>query len=196
MAEPGDITRLLRQTDEGDRAAADELYALVQDDLKAIARKRKRHMSPRDDASTTLLVDEAFMRLSGQGVTTWNAGDRRKFFGYAAKKIHEMLIKAARAEATAKRGGGRDRMLLDDDVMCRQGRGEDLGVQLDLKEALDRFEIFAPDDALLFRVRYYLGCTFEEASGVLGISSSEAKRAFERARHWLGGQLKEYGLDA
>ena len=94
MSQPGEITDLLRRADQGDRDAAGRLFALVEGDLRAIARKRKRAVPVGGDQSTTLLVDDAFLRLVGQQATTWEPGDRRKFFGYAANQIHQMLVKA------------------------------------------------------------------------------------------------------
>jgi RNA polymerase sigma factor (TIGR02999 family) len=195
MAQPGDITRLLQHADEGDRDAAGRLFSLVEEDLKVIARKRKRSAPAGFDVSTTLLVDEAFLRLVGQDASTWEPGDHRKFFGYASKQIHELLIKTARADRAAKRGGGQRRVDLDEGEISER-RGRDLDMQLDLKDALERFERFAPDDALLFRVRYFLGCTFDEAAELLGISATEAKRSHERARLWLEGELEAYRLDS
>jgi RNA polymerase sigma factor (TIGR02999 family) len=197
MSQPGDVTQLLRQADRGDREAADRLFRLVEDDLKAIARKRKRHAPAAGDASTTLLVDEVFCRLVGRDATCWESGDRRKFFGYASTQLHELLIKTARAERAAKRGGGRQRVSQEEVEAPAPGDAAgDLGLLMDLKSALDRFEKFAPDDALLFRMRYFLGCTFEEVAGVLGVSATQAKRTYERARLYLENELKEYALDA
>jgi RNA polymerase sigma factor (TIGR02999 family) len=197
MSQPGEITNLLQQADQGDRDAADRLFALVENDLKAIARKRKRAAPVGGEQSTTLLVDDMFVRLVGQQATSWRPGDRQKFFGYAANQIHQLLVKAAQAARAEKRGGGRQRVEAEAmDLAADPGRSESVDLLLDLKDALDRFERFAPEDALLFRVRYFLGCTFDECAEVLGVSATEAKRKFERARLWLESELKEYHIDA
>jgi RNA polymerase sigma factor (TIGR02999 family) len=194
MNQPGEITMLLRQADQGDCDAVSRLFGLVERDLKAIARKRKRSAPTSNDASTTVLVDEAFYRLVGKQATAWEPGDRRKFFGYVSKKIHDMLIKAARAEAAAKRGGGRQ---LDDfgpDDAVQESGAANLDLLLDLQAALDKFEQFAPEEALGFRLRYFLGCTFEEVAEVLGVSPTQAKRGQDQAKLWLRRELKVYDL--
>lgn len=191
----GAITQLLQRADQGDRAAAGELFALVEKDLKLIARKRKRLAQANLDASTTFLVDEAFLRLVGQDVSVWNAGDRRKFFGYASTKMHELLAKAARAQRAAKRGGGKQAVAAEEGLLPDRG-DQDIDVMIDLQNALTRFESFAPQDALLFRLRFFLGCTFDELAEMLQISETEAKRSFHRARLWLENALKEYAVDA
>ncbi len=196
MSEAGEITRLLRDADQGDAAAANRLFLLVENELKAIARKRKRSSPAGGDSPTTLLVDEAFLRLVGQQATQWEAGDRRKFFGYASNQIHDLLLKSARAARAAKRGGGRPHVAAEaEDLPDAGGGSDDLDLLLDLKEALERFERFAPEDALGFRARYFLGCTFEEVAALLNVSATEAKRSYQRARLWLENELKEYNLD-
>jgi RNA polymerase sigma factor (TIGR02999 family) len=194
---PNEITVLLRQADEGDREAANRLFVLVEADLKAIARRRKRLGPAVADASTTSLVDKAFLQLVGREISPWDPGDRKKFFGFVSKKIQELLLKAVRSERAAKRGGERRRVPLDnDEVAAGPAGGSNPDLQIDLKEALDAFERFAPEDALLFRFRYYLACTFQEAAEVLGLSATEAKRRYERARLWLQDKLRGYDLDA
>jgi RNA polymerase sigma factor (TIGR02999 family) len=190
--QPGEFTQLLQRADQGDGEAAAALFALVEDDLKAIARKRKKLALANLDASTTLLVDEAFLRLVGHDVSSWGPGDRRKFFGYAAAKIHELLVQAARA---ARRGGGR---VDQGSGMITPASDGSPGAALlvELQQALARFERFAPDDALLFRVRYFLGCTFDEAADMLGVPASDAKRTYHRARLWLEHALKEHAIDS
>jgi RNA polymerase sigma factor (TIGR02999 family) len=198
MAPSGDITRLLQKADQGDREAAGQLFGLVANDLRAIVHKRKRSAPPAGDVPTTLLIDEAFCRLVGRNAATWNPGDRRKFFGFASNQIHDLLIKAARSEKAAKRGGACQRVELDDRQMAATNgvAGQDLELLLDLQAALDKFEQFSPEEALLFRLRYFLDCTFEEAAAITGVSATQAKRAYQRARLWLQRELKEYDLDS
>src|SRR4051812_6449413 len=85
MTQTGDIPLLLQRADQGDGAADNQLYALVIEDLKQIARKRKRAAEVKADVSTTMLVHDAFLQLVGRNVTAWQPGDRRKFFGYIAR---------------------------------------------------------------------------------------------------------------
>jgi RNA polymerase sigma factor (TIGR02999 family) len=192
---PGDITLLLQRANAGDRDAADQLFRRVEADLRAIAGKRRRNFPRGLDASTTLLIDEAFCRLLGGAGKAASPADRQAFFRFAATKIHHLLVELVRAERALKRSGGRERV--DADLADPRARtADDLDLLVDLEEALARFETFAPQDASVFRVRYFLDCTFEETAGVLGGSASEAKRAFARAKLWLQQQLKGYADDA
>jgi len=199
MLEAGEITRLLQEADQGNREAADRLYALVADDLKQIARKHKRAagVGPEVDASTTVLVDDAYCRLIGQDKTTWQPGDRRKFFGYVATKIHDLLIDLLRKHQAAIRGGDHQRVDLQaDHEDPAPGPAGRLDLLVDLQDALLRLQKFAWEDAVLFRIRFFLECTFEETAQIMGVSKTEAVRSHQRTMLWLRRELKEYTLDA
>lgn len=195
MSEAGVITRLLQQADQGQAEAANQLYALVEQDLRRIVHKRKREVAlgAGVDASTTVLVDDAFCRLVGQDATTWQPGDRGKFFAYVYTKIHDLLIDLLREQRALKRGGGwRRGELNDDQADPAQGPLGRLELLLDLRAALMRLQEFALDDAVLFRIRFFLDCTFEETAQILGISKTEAVRRYQRIQLWLRRELKEY----
>lgn len=192
MPQPGDVTLLLQRADAGDRQAADHLYRLVEPDLRAIAGRRKRgHGSPLE-ASTTVLVDDAFLRLVGGEVTAWQPGDRGKFFSYAAVRIHDMLVDAARARHAQKRGGDRRRVDLD---VLSPAAEEDSDFVIDLHDALARLAAFAPTEVDAFRIYYFLGCTFDETADALGVSATEAKRRCKKAQLWLQRELKGHAHD-
>ena len=197
MPTPGDVTILLQQADQGDRQAADHLYRLVEEDLKAIARKRRQAFPSGMDASTILLVDEAFCQLVGQQVVDWQPGDRKKFYGFVAKRIHNHLVSTLRHEKAQKRGGDRQQVDWQDAQghAFEQGDLEDTQLLLDLQTALDQFQEFAESDAILFRIRYFLNCTFEETAEIMDVSVSEAKRSFDRAKLWLRKELRSYHHD-
>lgn len=195
---PGDITLLLQKSDGGDRGAADALYRLVELDLRAIAGKRKKRFENPLDGSTTVLVDDAFCRLVGANATAWQPGDRGKFFSYVATKIHDLLVEAARARGAGKRGG--DRKHVDVNALDPAAAGalpaDDSDFVIDLKTALDKLAAFAPAEERAFRIYYFLGSTFDETAGILGVSATEVKRLCKKAQMWLQRELKDYGHDA
>ncbi len=195
MTDSGTITRLLNAADARDPQAADELYRLVQDDLQRIARKRKNVVGVGAglDASTTGLVDDAFCRLVGRDATTWQPGDRRKFFSYMSKKIHGDLIDLIRHEKAEKRGGQIKRENLGEHAAAAlEGHNQMI---VDLQAILEKMEQFDPNGANLVRYRHFLGCTFEEAAELLELSKTETIRTHQRALLWLRRELKGYDLE-
>src|SRR5205823_3117139 len=89
MPDAGDITQLLREIDRGNRDAENDLFQLVQDDLRRIANRRKREVHAVADFTTTGLIDVVFVHLVGKERPP---AERRQFFGFAARKIHDLLI--------------------------------------------------------------------------------------------------------
>ena len=62
---------------------------------------------------------------------------------------------------------------------------------LALDEALTRFALLEPAKAELVRLRYFAGCSIDEAADLLGISRSSAKRYWAYARAWLLAELHD-----
>lgn len=196
--DPGEVTRLLQRAEEGDEQAKRDLYARVEEDLRRIARRRRREVGggPGLDDSTTGLIDEAFVRLVGQDLTTWHPGDRHKFFGYISTVIHDFLIDELRKRKAKKRGGDRVRVEFDADMPEATPKPIDhIDLLIDLKEKLLRFAEFAPDAAALFRIRFFLGCTTKETGERMGLSEDEVKTMYAHAQLWLRRELKGYNLD-
>jgi RNA polymerase sigma factor (TIGR02999 family) len=101
--------------------------------------------------------------------------------------MRRILIDVARRKQAVKRGGGRDKQLLETVTLAPPG-GEALDV-LALDEALDELEQQAPDKAQLVKLRFFAGLKLNEAAEALGISLATAKRHWVYARAWLHGKL-------
>ena len=180
MPNPGEVTLLLQRADEGDVDAADELFRMVEQDLKKIAARRKQAL-PQVRYSTMGLVDEVFCKLVGQQQTEWQAGDRRKFYGYASRKMHDLLIDAAKKASAVKHGGGVNHVELDEQRVQAgdQNPQEALDLLMDLNTALQRFEEeCSAEDANVFRIRYFFDSTFAEIADVIETTEKRAQLAY------------------
>ena len=92
-APPGDITRLLIAWHEGDPAAAGELFALVYEELRFLARGRiRRGHDP--SLGATGLVHEAYLKLVDH--ERLELRDRGHFFALASRAMRQVLIDRAR----------------------------------------------------------------------------------------------------
>jgi len=193
MADSEGITTLLQHAAQGDRQAGDRLFGLVEKDLRAIATAVLAHKAAaRLDVSPTMLVNDAFLHLVGTDQISWHPGDRKKFFAFASKRMHELVIQVRRAEAAEKRGRHLTRIVGAEQLIAdeRGGSLDDLQFLIDLEAALERFDRFGGNDVLAFRLRFFFGCTYPEMAALLGVSVTEAKRAFQRASRWLQSELK------
>ena len=74
-----DVTLLLKSWSGGNREALDELFSLVYQELRMIARRRMSEERAGHTLQPTALVHEAFGRMAKMDVT-WN--DRVHFFGF------------------------------------------------------------------------------------------------------------------
>ena len=185
MDAPGDITLLLQRWRAGDKQALDELMPLIYPRLKSIAGALERHQGANSGLQPTVLVHEAFLRLMNQRRLGWES--REHFFSLAALAMRQILTDAARARLAIKRGGTRQRVPLHEDIQWISVNSEEI---LDLNLALEELAEFDTRKVRVVELRYFLGCTAEEAADVLGLSKATIDRESDVARAWLFRRLK------
>jgi RNA polymerase sigma factor (TIGR02999 family) len=175
-----DVTRILKAIERGDAKATDELLPLVYEELRRLAARRMSRERPGQTLQATALVHEAYIRLVGQEIQKWSG--RTHFFTAAAEAMRRILIDNARRKKSLKRGGGRQRLELDEVDIVDASRSDEI---LALDEALEKL---AKDDKLkadLVKLRYFAGLTAGQAAEMLGISRSTADELWAYARAWL-----------
>src|SRR5260221_14446440 len=107
-----DVTHILNRVQQGDEKAAAELLPLVYEELRKLAAAKMAHEQPGHTLQPTALVHEAWLRLSGAEVPSFQ--NRAHFFGAAAEAMRRILIEHARRRLAAKRGGGAVDVYLDE----------------------------------------------------------------------------------
>ncbi|MDQ3254331.1 MAG: ECF-type sigma factor, partial [Acidobacteriota bacterium] len=100
---PNEVTRLLAQLTDGNRAVLDQLLPLIYDELRRLAAGYLRRESPGHTLQPTALVHEAYLRLVDQTQTRWQ--NRAHFVGVAAQMMRRILVDHARKTGAEKRGG-------------------------------------------------------------------------------------------
>jgi RNA polymerase sigma factor (TIGR02999 family) len=187
-----EFSQLLKSMEQGDPHAASQLLPLVYDELRRLAAQKLAHEAPGQTIQPTELVHEAYLRLvgadGGEGEAPaephWNS--RGHFFAAAAEAMRRILVEKARRKRSHKGGGGLKRQPLDEVQPAAREPDEDL---LAIDEALDRLAEKDPVKAQLVKLRYFGGCTGEEAARVLGISTATADRYWSYARAWLHQEI-------
>jgi RNA polymerase sigma factor (TIGR02999 family) len=175
-----DVTRILHAIKHGDAQAADELLALVYDELRRVAAHKMAHEAPGHTLQPTALVHEAWLRLGGDQQPTWE--NRAHFFGAAAEAMRRILVDRAREKQALKHGGNLKRVDLDGIELASPMPDEEL---LALDEALDRLSTVDTRAAEMVKLCFFVGLTQEEAARELGVSLSTAERVWGFARSWL-----------
>ena len=181
-----DITGILKRASRGDDSAVKQLMPLVYDELRALAESYLQQERPDHTLQATALVHEAYIRLIRQEHVEWQS--RAHFFGVAAQAIRRILVDHARGHERAKRGGGRQRVRLDEDVAPAEQRDLNL---LALDEAMKKLADFHQRAARVVELRFFGGLSREEVGEFLGISLRTVGADWRLARAWLRRELRE-----
>jgi RNA polymerase sigma factor (TIGR02999 family) len=181
-----EVTRILSAIEQGDAHAAEHLLPLVYDELRKLAAQKLAREKPGQTLQATALVHEAYLRLiGGDVVQPWDS--RRHFFAAAAEAMRRILIENARRKRSAKHGGKRLRVDLDDALLVANDPSLTL---LEVEELLDQLAQADPKAAELVKLRFFAGLTGEQTAQVLGISPRSADLLWSYARAWLFDRLQ------
>lgn len=167
------------------------LLPLVYDELRRIAARYIGRERPGQTLQATALVNEAFLQLSAERTRQFQ--NRAHFVAIAALSMRQILVQRARARNAVKRGGGGQRVTLDEQVMAQAiGAAGDSGavdlVALDV--ALTQLARLDAEQARIVELRYFGGLTVDETAEAMGMSPATVKRHWAMARAWLKLQLE------
>lgn len=180
------ITQMLSDIASGRPAAAEELLKCVYENLRAIAASRMAGERPGHTLQATALVNEAYMRLVGDGQVAWR--DRGHFYAAAAEAMRRILVDHARRRGAEKRGGERQRLPLS---VCDLATMDDPRQILALDRALMRLQESDAAAAEVVRLRFFAGLTVEQTAAATGVSERSVKREWTYARAKLFRLLEE-----
>jgi RNA polymerase sigma factor (TIGR02999 family) len=181
-----EVTRILCGAELGDPKAAAQLLPLVYDELRSLAAARLAAEPSGNTLQPTALVHEAYLRLAGADAAgRWDS--RGHFFAAAAEAMRRILIDNARRKRSRKRGGGRQRLPLEDHHLAASTADDDNLLAVD--EALAKFAAKDRAKAELVKLRFFAGCTIDQAARALGISAATAERWWSYARAWLHQEI-------
>ena len=185
---PEQMTQILEAIDAGDERAAEKLLPLVYEELRRLAAVKMASEAPGQTLQPTALVHEAWLRISGPNERHWNG--RHHFFATAAEAMRRILVDRARRRKASKRGGGAERITLDELDLPSPGPDDQL---LAVNESLAKFAAVDFHKAELVKLRYFAGLSFEETAQVLGIAVTTAKQWWAYSRAWLRVEIAGSG---
>jgi RNA polymerase sigma factor (TIGR02999 family) len=181
---PNDLTQLLHAWRKGDEAARNQLMSLVYDELRRLAGNYLRRERASHTLQPTALVHEAYLQLIDQSQVSWES--RAHFFGAAARLMRRILVDHARAHNAEKRGGGEERLELNEAIGVPEQKDINL---LALDDALSELARIDPQQSQIVELRYFGGLSIEETATVLNISPATVKREWSMAKVWLYRQI-------
>lgn len=177
---PHEVTQLLEDWSNGDKAALDKLTPLVYDELRRLAHHYISRERPNHTLQTTALVNEAYLRLVNQRDVHWQ--NRVHFFAVSAQVMRHILVDHARGHARTKRGGDFQQISLDQAALMMPERAAEL---LALDEALNNLEKFDPRKSRIVELRYFGGLSVEETAEALKLAPVTIRREWNVAKAWL-----------
>jgi RNA polymerase sigma factor (TIGR02999 family) len=186
------VARLLEAVRTGNRAALDELYAVIYGELRVLAHRQRRRWDASQMLNTTALVHEAYLKLVKQRRTHFET--RAHFFAVAATAIRHIVSNYARDRQARKRGGGVHVVSLTDMGTSPGGElrvsDEHINLLVALDEALQRLERVSPRQRGVVECRFFGGMSVEETAAAVGISPRTVKRDWMLAQAWLQRELQ------
>ncbi|MEM7049309.1 MAG: ECF-type sigma factor [Acidobacteriota bacterium] len=184
----GEVTRLLHAWRGGSTEAQEQLWPILYNELKNLARGvlRQRRRDSRHDA--TSLVHKAYLRLLDSAVD-WS--DRSHFFAVSARAMRFVLADEARRQLAKKRGAGET--LAIEPAVANQAdplarRPEEV---LAVHQALTRLAERHARHQSLVELRYFAGLSVEETARVLDVTPRTVVRDWRSVRTWLHGELRD-----
>lgn len=168
------ITQLLLAWGKGDETALETLMPMVYDELRRVAARHLRRQRPGHTLQTTVLVNEAYLRLIDSSQVGWQ--NRAHFFAVSAQLMRRILVDFARSRHYLKRGGGAQQVSLDEALVVAPERAADL---LALDDALRQLAALNPRQAQVVELRYFGGLSEEEAAEALKVSLRTVQRDLE-----------------
>jgi RNA polymerase sigma factor (TIGR02999 family) len=176
-------TELICAARDGDRAAADELMPEVYNELRSLAASYLAQETVSHTLQATALVNEAYLKMVDQTRVDWQG--RTHFFAVAAQSMRRILVDHARARRRKKRGGDRQRIVLDDLQLSVQ-RDDDV---LALDEALNVLAQRDERQARIVELRFFGGLTVAEVALVMGVSKRTVEAEWTMIKAWLRREL-------
>ncbi len=180
------ITTLLKAWQEGNAEAKDELFHLVYQELRQIARKRLKSEGSPHTLQATELVHEVFPQLARQRQPWQN---RSQFFALASECMRRYLVDYARTRRRQKRGGDNYQIsfsAVNPTEICRIENFDEI---LAVDQALKKLKTIDSTQALIIKHRYFGGLDREEIAGILQVSPSTVDRGYRLAKAWLKREL-------
>ncbi len=170
------------ESDSGELPA--QLFVLVYDELRRIARCQRRGVAGAPTLNTTALVHETWLKLAPAPQA---AGlSRAHFLALAARAMRQVLVDHARGRACLKRGGD---IAFTDPPEDLKDAGGDMVDLLALDEALAELTAFDARAGEVVEWHVFGGLGLDEIAELQGVVVRTSYRDWRRARAFLVQRL-------
>jgi len=180
-----EITALLQAWNGGDSQALEKLTPLVYQELYRAAKRCIAPGQQNQTLQTTALINELYLRATDLKRISWQ--NRAHFLAICARQMRWILTDLYRAKQYQKRGGGAERISLEESAVVSREASRDL---LEIDQALHRMAAVDRRKSEVVELRFFGGLSVKETAEVLKISPETVMRDWKLAKAWLLSELK------
>jgi len=181
-----ELAALIHRADASDAAAADQLFALLYQELHRLAEHHLRRGGFGLTLGSTTLLHEAYLNVAGREEVAF--ADRSRFLAYASRAMRGLVIDYARRRQARKRGRELEITLAGEepplaDAVQASAELESLG------DALNELASIDAALASLVDMHFFCGFSFVEIAALRGVSEKTVQRDWRKARMLLHSTL-------
>lgn len=178
------LTDIVNELATGVPGTAERLFPLLYDQFHGLAANYLRGERRGHTLSPTALVHEAYLKLIDQDRVHWQG--KTHFFAVGAQVMRRILVDHARHKQRIKRGGGRLRIELNDQIALSPQQDEDV---IAIDEALAKLARLDPRQALIVELRFFGGLNVAEVADAISVSKRTVEAEWTAVRAWLRREL-------
>ncbi len=183
-----EIIEILGALSGGDSQAVDRLVPLLYDELRALATSFLLHGRNGHTLQPTALVNEAYLKLVRHDEAGFTG--KAHFMAVASKAMRQVLVDAERRRGAEKRGGGFERITLDEALATEDDRTCDV---LALNDAMEKLSAIDDRKSRIVEMRFFGGLSIEATAELLGVARSTVTQDWRFARAWIVNELRQDG---
>jgi RNA polymerase sigma factor (TIGR02999 family) len=180
------LSSLIASAEQGDRAAADQLFSALYEELHRLARRELAKRAAGMTLGATTLLHEAYLDISDREGVAFP--DRNRFMGYAARAMRGLIIDYVRRRQAQKRGGEFEITSISTDIA--EAPTDDVDELTRLSNALDELEGTDPGLARVVDLKFFGGFSFAEIASMMSVSERTVQRDWQKARIYLHQVLR------
>jgi len=159
------------------------LFVSLYEELRRLARREVRRNGAQALLSTSTIVHEAWLDLSGRPALEFDQPGR--FLGYAARTMRGLVVDRLRAVGALKRGGGLEISSLDTYASESAAPMMTTHEMEAVADALDELAKLEPDLAEIVDLKFFCGFSFVEIAKMQEVCERTVQRKWEKARALL-----------
>jgi RNA polymerase sigma factor (TIGR02999 family) len=178
------VAILVEAAERGDSRAADELFALLYEQLHRLASRELARQGVPISLSPTTLLHQAYIEIAPRNGTSFP--DRGRFMGYAARVMRGLIIDHVRRRRAQKRGG---QFEITSSPLEHEQADEDRELAR-ISDVLDELARLEPALAQIVDLKFFCGFTFIEIAAMRGTSERTIQRLWEKARIYLHQKIR------